>query len=250
MEIKHGIKMRVGYSASNDDIVTVPLIENYEAAIGGNAKRPGKMYRELKEKWESEAWGYYGYVEFIEHVRGLTYKDLVKCDEFDIWLFDEEAVKPDNVYSRPFENVPETLCFTSYFALDCYLGNVYSRDFQYYYCEGCQRYVCGQNPSNGWHSQVHILERGIECNRCYEERVLRDGINEDFNDDLPGQFFNDKDIEGAGWTCEHNNLFVDRKDYAVSLVKGLIDKGNKVLINYESVAIGGLEGTISIYVKS
>jgi hypothetical protein len=255
------IKMMLGNNSYDYSEVFVPLEENFDAEFLGESEEPQKMFEMLKEKWEALKWGYYGDVELLEIVDiSDKVKDpskTVKDDEFDdLWIYEELAIDPE-FYSRPFDKNPSDLKFVSWYAVDCYKGSVYSKDFAYYDCEGCNRTVCGQNPSNGWHSQIHIHDGWVECNKCYEERVLNEGINEDFDgSNIPGQFFDNSDIEENGWELVEESVLAGsgRSGYkdpnsVIGKIQTLIDGGNKVLVNYESMAIGGLGGYVSIYKK-
>lgn len=182
-------------------------------------------------------------------------EDQVKCEETDWWIFKELAYEQEMKH-RPFD-AETTKYFASYIFAQCYLGQVYSKDFGYYFCEGCQTWVCGQNPSNGWMSQVHTHDTGeVECNKCFEERILELGINDDFDNNVPGGFFNQKDIDAHGWELVTEGMMVasghsgyrDPND-AISVIKGIIDSGKRCLVDYDSMAIGGLGGYVTIYQK-
>jgi hypothetical protein len=248
---KLAIEMEIGSGFTDYETIQVPLVEN--------CREEDKPFRELKERWESASWGFEGEVKNLRIVTADV-KEPTKtrrCDEFwDLWLYDEKALKSD-FYARPFDENPEDLWFSSIYAIECHKGTVYSKDFAYFDCESCGRTICGQNPSNGWHVQGHMHDGWWECNRCYEERVLENGINDDFDGDtIPGQFFDTNEILEAGWQENELDLLAGSgyrgyrdPQYVIDKIQDLIDNGYKVLVNYESMAIGGLGGYVSIYTK-
>lgn len=259
MKKEKAIKMTVSHWGAEDTIV-VPLWENYEneSAMTGDAETDQEAFNELVEYWKNNI-DYGISVHNCELVDHKPEKDVVICDEFGIYLYKSEALFPDNMYARPFDKNPESRSFACHIAMDAFIGNVYSKDFGYYFCDSCERIVCGQNPSNGWHSQVHFHEEGfVTCNKCYEEAVLEHGCNNDFDGKtIPGQFFNESEIEAAGWQLKHDCITVGYgrfggyrpPDDVIKTLRDYADKGIKFLVNYENMAIGGMGGTISIYTK-
>ena len=256
--MEKAIKMTISHWGADDTII-VPLWENYdnETAMSGDAETDQDAFNELVEYWKDNL-DYGISVDDCELVEHEQEKDVVICDEFGIYLYKSEALFSDNMYARPFDENHENLVFACYIAMDAYKGNVYSKDFSYYNCDACGRDVCGQNPSNGYHSQVHIFDGYVVCNKCYEESALENGIDEEFDGEtIPGQFFNDNDIEAAGWTLEHDCLTVGHGQFGgygepsrvIDILRDYKDKGIKFLVNYENMAIGGLGVTVSIYTK-
>lgn len=254
-------KLAIQMNLEEDKPVIVPLFDNLQQANLDEEDYPEleNAFLELKKKWESEKWGYYGQVYDMKIVEvELEDRETVKDSEFDdLWIYKALSVDPE-FYSRPFDKNPETNYFVNWFAADCYKGVIYSKDFAYTECEVCGRTICQQNPSNGWMSQVHIDDNGnCTCNKCYEESALVNGINDEFNgSNIPGQFFNDSEISEAGWEKVEDSILAgsgysghrDPKD-AIGIIQKWIDAGKKVLVNYESMAIGGLGGYVSIYIK-
>jgi len=128
-------------------------------------------------------------------------------------------------------------------------------DFRYFLCDGCYRMVCAQNPRNGWHSQVRYLDDGETsyCLRCYEEHILENGIDREEleNGKLPGMFFSNDNHEAldAGYRVEIYNQKVGDPKPIIDKALELIDSGHEVIIGYESMAIGGLEGYVTLFSK-
>jgi len=130
-------------------------------------------------------------------------------------------------------------------------------DFRYFDCEMCHRMICRQSPRNGWNVQYRILDDGEEiCLRCYEEIILREGHDrESFEDGkISGMFLNDEDLRAAefervrGFECFHVQDKLDAKRYCIEAMR-LIDERFIVVTNYERMAIGGIEGYVSMWTK-
>jgi len=129
-------------------------------------------------------------------------------------------------------------------------------DFRYFVCEDCGREICEQNPSNGWHTQVRVVDDCIQlCLKCYEVMILRDGISRETLEEgkLPGMFFsgNNSELTETGFECIEYYVYIrgtaDAKALCAKALT-LVDT-HIVLFAYESMAIGGLEGYVSLYAK-
>lgn len=156
------------------------------------------------------------------------------------------------VWLRPFDDKPEIYYYCSE---ECETADLYERDdFCFFNCQGCYRIVCEQNPSNGWHVQVRYVDGEAYCLKCYEADLLENGQPvEDFEKGtVEGMFFNHKELEQAGFN-EVETYFIrsteDAKPYCQKAVE-LIAKGQKVITDFDSMAIGGLEGTVALWAKS
>ena len=254
------ISMCIGESGGTENHCIVPLFENLDEEGIYEYDYPdiNDAFNKLKLKWYAQKWGYYGHASDMELIKTrLRSWEVVKDSEFDMYIFKELAIDPE-FYSRPFDDVPEENYFVNHFAANCYRGIIYSKDFAYFDCDDCGRTICQQNPSNGWISQMHVIDGiGTICNKCYEEGALVNGINDEFDgESIPGQFFNESEILEAGWEKVEDSIlagsgYSGHRDpkYAIGLIQKWIDAGKKVLVNYESMAIGGLGGYISIYIK-
>lgn len=255
------IRMRIGQDGSQYDECIVPLFENLdeEGIYEYEFPNVNDAFNKLKLKWCSQKWGYYGHASDMELIKPRLHSwATVRDSEFwELHIFKELALTPE-IWSRPFDETPEENYFVNHFAADCYRGIIYSKDFAYFYCDDCGRTICQQNPSNGWMSQMHVIDGiGTICNKCYEEGALVNGINDEFDgESIPGQFFNESEILEAGWEKVEDYVLAGSghtgyKDpkYAIGLIQKWIDAGKKVLVNYESMAIGGLGGYISIFIK-
>ena len=192
--------------------------------------------------------------------------DTVRCEETNIWLFKEKAIIQD-LYARPHDNIPDTYYFLNELARDGYMGEIYSKDFSYFYCEGCNRYICQQNPSNGWMIQYTWLgddDSEMVCNRCYEEHSLENGMDIEKclrTRTIPGLFMNGRELEEAGWKTvlgfEDYLLGMGRSgssgDYELNklldAIEDIDNNNGKMFIEYNDMAIGGLGGYITLWMK-
>ena len=173
----------------------------------------------------------------------------------------EEEMVILEVYDRPFDDLPrkiaicreedgsESLCQERLFDTGW-------ADFRYSYCSSCERAICRQNPSNGWHGQFRVLDGEEVCLKCYERILLEDGVSREALEDgrLPGMFFSfgNPELLEAGYVPIKENVFIGGESTALALTHlalELIDQGSKVVIAYERLALGGLEGTVSLYAK-
>ncbi len=150
-------------------------------------------------------------------------------------------VKKENSSLRYYESCEELLTDTGW------------ASFRYFECPDCDRMVCSQNPRNGCHSQVRVVEEEELCLKCYEAHILEHGVERDqiAVGQLPGMFFSSDNHEPleAGYTCVHKDYFVGDPKSLIAEALALIDSGHKVVIGYESMSIGGLEGTVSLFAK-
>ena len=258
---KLAISMMLSGYGIGEEPVTVPLFENLQEELIMDDEYPDvrNAFEALKQKWEAAEWGCTNNACCDMKLVEIDLKDreTVKDSEFyGLHIFKALAIDPE-FYSRPFDESPDENYFVNWFSADCYAGRVYSKDFAYEVCDECNRTICFQNPSNGWHVQMHITDGGCICNKCYEENALIYGINDDFDgESIPGQFFNYKDIEENGWEKVEDSILAGsgysgyrNPEYAISIIQKWIDAGRKVLVNYENMAIGGLGGYVSIYIK-
>jgi hypothetical protein len=93
------------------------------------------------------------------------------------------------------------------------------------------------------------------CLKCYEAHILEHGVDEEEFEKgrLPGLFFSSDDIEPleAGYSKVEgfvNYRVGDEKPVCEKALK-LIANSYKVIVSYENMAIGGLEGYITLFAK-
>lgn len=119
-------------------------------------------------------------------------------------------------------------------------------DFRYFKCAECGRIIIRQCPYNGWRSYCMCVDGEEVCVRCVQKKILKEGCDEN----LIGDFYSYSELSKNGWT-ELESVFINssqRMEAMKARCLGLM-KSQKVLINYESMAIGGSEGTVSIWTK-
>jgi len=195
-----------------------------------------------------------------EKIRPEKLKKITQCREFDFYIYDSFAIE-GNLYDTPRNLISNGAKFSCLFALDCYEGYIYSKDFGYFFCEGCQRTICKQNPRNGWHGQYRIInDCEAICASCYQKRILEKGI--DINDvieneTIPGDFLEDSDLIQHGFTIDKDftigygriSTTYHSRELCLDYIKKLDRQGFYIAIQYDSIAIGGLGGEITLWIK-
>jgi hypothetical protein len=118
--------------------------------------------------------------------------------------------------------------------------------------------ICEQNPRNGWMTQYRFWpdDDGEQiCLRCYEAEILENGLPRKMFEDgkLPGMFFSSSNCEPleAGFQIDDrvNNTKAPPAEPICDIALEHFDKGHKVVIGYESMAIGGLESYVTLFWK-
>ncbi|MCI0724478.1 MAG: hypothetical protein L0338_36770 [Acidobacteria bacterium] len=162
-----------------------------------------------------------------------------------------------DLHDTPWDRGPREVFFHNERCEEAYC---LSGSFDYIDCESCGRTVCEQNPANGWHVQFREhVDLGYVCLRCYETEILSNGQpREDFEGSKidGGMFFSWGNLEPKGAGFEEVTGFVDYFVNGAETAKpfnrhalSLIDSGLKVITGYERLAIGGLEGYITMFAK-
>lgn len=161
------IEVKVGDNASD-------LIERIEIISGLSAKEIEKLGSDFDLTYGGGETASVNITEFeIEQP-----EEIVECDETNLKLFKELADKY-GMYRTPFDENPTDYYFAHYYFWDCYKGEYYSKDFQYKICPECDRYICEQNPANGWVTQFRSLPEDDDeymeplCNRCIEQMIFK-----------------------------------------------------------------------------
>jgi hypothetical protein len=191
-------------------------------------------------------------------ITGLEYPeapDTVTCRHCDAEVLKEHAWRSD-LYDTPWDKKPEDAWYCSGYCYDAQQGRIYSKDFNYFECDVCGRNICEQNPRNGWHTQVRGLEEEQVCLKCYEEHIIEHGIDRgSFEDNkINGMFLETSEIEAAGYKQVEGFVYKqiqgeeDAEPYCKKALE-LIDVGYTVLTDYERMAIGGLEGYVTMYAR-
>ena len=162
------------------------------------------------------------------------------------------------LYDTPWEAQPHEVYLHSD---ECEQAYIHADSFGYRECEVCERTICQQHPGNGWHWQFREhAELGEICLRCYEQEILENGQpRKDFETAgriTGGMFFSGDNHEPRNAGFEEvdgfSNYFVP-DDRAASRYNARalasIDAGHKVVTGYERMAIGGLEGYITMFAR-
>ena len=210
-------------------------------------------------KFFQEYYDFYESVHPVVEILELYYPEkkieTVQCYHCELDIVKSRARIAD-LYNTPFDEAPETVYFCSLLCREAQEGHVYSKDFNYFHCPGCDRYICEQNPRNGWHVQYRMLNDEQICNKCYEEYCFENGIDtEEFEaGKIQGLFFNDSELREHGYITVPGfyNSLIQSQDTVDSYIKkalGLIEAGHKVINNYERLGIGGGEGYVTMWVK-
>lgn len=157
-----------------------------------------------------------------------------------------------------------------YWAEYCYKGEEYSKDYAYKECPDCQRIICEQNLSNGYVYQFKTIPVYGDCDdeicsQCYEEHMKEFGADIDVmlaKRRIAGSFYSNTELREAGFeeSQEINSYLVGagRNGYApeenfFSKIKQLKNSGyfseRIALFDYDSMAIGGLGGYVTMWTK-
>ena len=199
----------------------------------------------------------------FEDLKQMVVDNTIECDEcYEPLRIGSKVYTEVEVYDRPFEDKPRTLrlhfdpTYNNYEVCSERIYDMCWADFRYFNCEGCERIVCMQNPSNGWHSQCRIVgDCMMICLKCYEHGLLDNGVDRESIErgELSGMFFSHGNPEPLAEGYEPlGDRFVGSDTQAKAVrteILNLMDSGYQVVIGYESMAIGGLEGTISLHRK-
>ena len=160
-----------------------------------------------------------------------------------------------HAYDTPWDDEPKLKHFCSD---DCGDSYMYEEPWAYFWCNACDREVCEQNPMNGWHIQYRDYDDHTVCLRCYKDLILENGVEREKLEagQIPGMFFDWGNIQAwkAGYkeVPEFKNYHINRQvkvDEFKKKALELMDEGKKVVIGYESLAIGGSEGYVTMMVK-
>lgn len=188
----------------------------------------------------------------------------VECSECGTWKPKRQMTELD-LYDHPFDDESRHIYICDDIAGEYSGGynHCFERlfdhswgDFRYFTCEGCQRVICEQNPSNGWMTQYRMVDDDQICLRCYERDILENGMpREQFAEgSIGGMFFSGDNHEplGAGYEqVLHREYITGSQSARVFCDKAmeLIDSGHKVVVGFESMGIGGSEGYVSLFAK-
>ena len=246
LEGLEGMILKVISLNYNQNPIYLPLQENL-------IKEDCKTFLELKNKWEKEKW-FYRYNVKVELVNVISEEielkdpsDVSECEELEnIQCFTELTFKA-SLYSTPWDSVPSNMIFSSELAYDAYKGEIYSKDFSYFYCDCCGRTICEQYPS-----LIKIDVEGLE------KQVLESGIPKEAFEDGSWEsyliFEDDSTMKEAGfvYNSSNSNIGVYSKSDMKNIERICLEKiaeGNDIYVSIESMAYGGSEGYVTIWEK-
>jgi len=182
----------------------------------------------------------------------------LRCYECEELLELDAPYTKITVFDSPFTNGKEIVLHVNN-DNDCLdkLEDTSWADFRYFTCNDCGRMVCRQSPYNGWHSWVRVREDGSEvCLKCFEDDVLENGI--------PRESFEGGKISGSDFSVEdlRENGYKEVDDFEgvhitggpsakrfCDKALGLMDQGKIIVTRYDHMAIGMIEGYVSMWAK-
>jgi len=191
----------------------------------------------------------------IDYIPIGVVEETVTCRHCGTEIPKQFAIESD-LYDTPWDNSTDGDYFCSLFCRECTYGNIYSKDFNYFHCEICGRNICEQNPSNGWHSQIRRDGDIPVCLKCYEENRIENGEPYDTLKDIketgvPGMFYNEHELKEHGYVEYPDAYFLpDSMEHFQERLNILMSLNKKILIAYDRMAIGGIEGTVTIFTKN
>lgn len=257
------IKMEIPHT---DEIIYLPLKKNLEKEIEENDQITD--VKSLIKIWSEIKWGYIEKFNISVISKKLMIEEavdeddfdeeIIECTEFDIFCFKSLSIK-SYLYSQPWDEEPEDNYYSSYFAIDCMVGQIYNKDFTYSKCDWCEKNICEQNPFNGWVTQFRDVNNNEEriCLKCLQESILVMGIPEESfeQNKIPSEamFYSHSELKEFNWELYKSDIriqTIDDTENMNQICLKLLNKEKKVLLDLSSMSIGGLEGYLNIYIKN
>lgn len=129
-------------------------------------------------------------------------------------------------------------------------------DFRYFECPSCKRTISRQCRTNGWHTYWREYRGRQICLSCYQNIILKKGVTRSSLREgrIEGMFFDREDLYQAGFEpvdglhYSHIRTGSDARRYCDAAL-ALIRRGRIVVTDYERMAVGGLEGYVSLWAK-
>jgi hypothetical protein len=282
------IRLQVGNDWYEEGGAIVPLKANLEKGryVTGEGVVPFENFAELKAHWEAQQWGYSETAEVflaevytraeivelekqqelfpeqpradyfcVEDIEIENEEDIVECAETEVMLFKDLAVE-GHLYSTPWSKEPNKNYYLNDWALDCEIGTIYSKDFAYFDCNDCNRTICEQDPSNGWNVQYRVIdpeEYERVCTKCYEHHILNFGMNEMIceHKQLSGLFGIQAISQEYGFKIVEpfDNYHIGDAELLIAKAKELDAIGHIIIVQFDRMAIGGIEGYVTMFSK-
>lgn len=216
-------------------------------------------------------------------VEEIELTDVTEVSDGEIWgvkLYKERAYGVE-LFDTPWEETTELTYFGNAYLADCYRGEIYSKDFAYFTCDCCGRIICQQNPRNGWHVQMRVMnDCETLCLKCVEELTLSEGITAEECGMRTGKttaagiidgevyidgtvyrpkssigakamFHSHSELRDAGFT-EGHSFYVTDEASARRVNYYMLERiaaGSTVLVDLDRMAIGGLEGYVTVWTR-
>lgn len=230
-----------------DDTIIIPLKLN-----DINADSDADAIKKVKDKS-------YGYTyaqddifdgdSFVFDIEVPVDAEVVECYETELKIYEKLSAKGE-LFSTPYDEDGDIEHFINHIAFDAYCGQYYSKDFGYFFCDSCGRYICEQNSSNGYMTQYQYYCYEMVCNACYEKEKLTQGMFEDeFENTMPGLFTSNAELIENGWT-EGDTIFVNNANKNETLERmRKITEDKKLFIQLDRLSIMGNEGTFTYWTK-
>lgn len=188
--------------------------------------------------------------DYLEHRADRLDESCMLCEE-------KPALRSETryAYETPWDEEETVKLFCSEDCADIYL---YDGDFSYFWCHECEREICGQHPRNGWHIQYRTYDDEQVCLSCYQDLIFENGVEREKLEDgqIPGMFFSCGNLEPKEAGYEEVPGFTDyfantqeRVDEFRNKALELMEDGRKIVIGYERMAYGGLEGYVTLMAK-
>lgn len=208
------------------------------------AKHISEIFPQMQK---SLFFGIYDEMNRLEMIKQIREKRAGHtCNHWDCkkpasFVFSQEVF--DNPYEK--EGQIKSYCSEEHMDEDLFQKG----DFDYFICHKCQRTVCGQAPSNGWHTQSREIDDELYCLPCYEEILVERGLTDEEINKLRGTFGIGDVAEKAGYE-KKDDIFVSfvNKKHVIGLIRKYLP--NKIVIEYYDMGYGGTEGTITLWVKN
>ena len=199
----------------------------------------------------------------IAHDNKKPYKRTAECHECGKRFKKGESKQILKIYDSPWADEPRVIAVHDQNDDDRHgscldkLTDTSWGDFRYFLCDCCNRLIIQQCPDNGWRSYYKMTDAGEQvCVRCWQENILENGHEDkEFESGhVPGDFYNEQDLSSHDWVLvqgmshEHITGAESAKKFCDRALE-LVRDGMKVLINYDSMGIGGSEGYVSLFYK-
>jgi hypothetical protein len=174
---------------------------------------------------------------------------LPRCDNCNERNIVNEEYAAEH-YNSPFATESKTHVYCSE---ECLEASENGDDFTYRYCDSCNRSIIIQCPSNGYRGYFVFDDGESICVKCWQDDAIENGIaKEKFEKrTIPGDFFNDDDLEKAGYKKLFDHVFVSTGESILAFNRKALDAiycGYKVVSSIESSGMG-LEGYVSLWGK-